>query len=239
MFSYDTGNPMDIHRKETLRNMTKCEMTGKLIPFDEVIHVNGKIVSEEGRRILLNKSDECSAEKPEEETIEQAFNIVYPSSARRVICVFIDSFLIALVWFLIILTSMVLGYDIVGSLEGSYFANFVYNMIFYGSFFAYNTFTQIRFGRAFGKILGKCFIIDKNGHPITRAGGLGRAFWSDGIHLINIIVWLLFPSLLTSSVSFFMLYSALNCISLFTDPQGRALHDLISGTTVIRSITPK
>ena len=202
-----------------------CEVTGRRVAADDAVEFQGRLVSAEGKEILLERLRNGEPVPGK--------GLVRPSFIRRLLCSLLDSIFLFFLWIM----SDVLIYDTPEATSMSQdFATGAYGWYVFGAAcpFVYYWLMQGAYGQTLGKMAGGFRVVNMDGSPLRWHTSLKRAFWSDGIDLIPVVVSIAAGSLSEGLILVTWLYSLVNCLALVTDGEfGRALHDRLAGTRVV------
>lgn len=223
---HESAPPQEGPGATSASEQVRCEVTGKLVRREDSVEFQGKIVSEEGKRILLerlygNEADAVS------KTLRR------PSFWRRFLCFLLDCLIVSGVM-------AVLNYAILGVTPGDSQSD-VYNPrevmanIFSGSVsFLYYWFMQAKYGQTVGKMAGAFRVVNMDGTPIDDRTSLVRAFWSDGYYTLLLVVVYFAPDMYIAVSIIVLLFVLASCLSLVADREyNRALHDRFAGTRTV------
>lgn len=205
-------------------HLVRCEITGKMVPPDDAVEFRGKLVSAEGKEILLERLRN-------NEELKTDRHLTRPSFWRRFLCSMLDAIVIAIVMgvlkaVFLIPESSVFDDDFSSRGYQAVLLRVVlvslYTAVFHGMY-----------GQTPGKMVGGFRVVNMDGTPITGRTAVVRAFWSDGYDLLPVILIVLAPDMewvwLISA-----LYGLANCIALIADTDyNRALHDRLAGTRTV------
>ena len=208
------------------RDLVRCDITGQMVPEDEIVEIQGYRVCAAGKQELLDRLQ--SGERMPGE-------LERPTVLRRFCCAFVDGLLLAL---LAVVVHVALGLPAFPT-EG-YSPGTVGKVVSAGVIgtlmgMAYFTLFHGLRGQTLGKMAGKCKVVCPDGSDI----GMSRAF----------VRWLCFagPQVITPLTPYFGSmeaartfnvvagsYTVINILFLLLDrDQNRALHDRLAGTRVI------
>jgi uncharacterized RDD family membrane protein YckC len=200
--------------------MGQCAVTGKMVPEDELVTIQGQRVCAEGKAILLERLKAGDAMPGE-------FEI--PSVRKRFRCIFVDGLIIGLPFSALIMVlarGMTVGPIMLGivSAIGALAA-----VIYFGQLHGMS-------GQSVGKKLGKLRVVTLEGGPITLQTGYVRAIAFAGPGILTGLAMMLGSPVITGSVGVVVgCYRLADMLfALFDRSQQRALHDRIAGTRVIR-----
>jgi uncharacterized RDD family membrane protein YckC len=208
------------------RNLVRCDITGQMVPEDEIVEIQGYRVCAAGKQELLDRLQ--SGERMPGE-------LERPTVLRRFGCAFVDGLLLALLGMVV---NIAIGIPAINT-EG-YTQRMVDRVVFAGVIgtlmgMSYFTLFHGLRGQTLGKMAGKCKVVRPDGSDI----GVSRAF----------VRWLCFvgPQVVSPFTPYFGSieavqtfglvaggYSIINILFLLLDrDQNRALHDRLAGTRVI------
>lgn len=221
----------------------QCEVTGKWLPEDETIEIQGMRVGAEGKEILLEqlRSGEGTGEKEK------------PTVLRRWGCMIIDGLIMGVVFVLI----SAVGGGVIGALTVMYgdeleedtkvrlisllpqVASLLYGVVV----LAYYTYFHGVKGQTPGKMVGHLYVVNPDGSPI----GVKTAFWRAvfyngpsmlmafllivGIGLMPLTSLDIITTVASLLVSVYLLVDVI--VALVDTKQQRALHDMLAKTRVV------
>lgn len=225
--------------RQDVRCTTKCEVTGEMIPVEEAVHFGGRIVSEKGRKILLEREYPFDDEGTIPDEPPSADSWARPSLVRRLGAWLFDAVLLVAGMTVLMLVAAATGREM--RLEFPFLAESTSNNALGALlFFLYFAAFQVLWGRTPGKALCGCRIVDLTGEPIAPWTGFSRAFWSYGVGALVVCVYFSFPKITNQYAWIAYYYEILDVLFLVFDvDQGRTLHDRLSGTRVVRTETPR
>ncbi|HEY1684666.1 MAG TPA: RDD family protein [Tepidisphaeraceae bacterium] len=214
--------------------MGQCAVTGKIVPEDELVTINGQRVCAEGKAILLQRLKAGEGAPGEMEK---------PPVLRRVGSIIVDIIILAIPgWIVQIMAGM-------GELGGRLSLPVVLvTLIMQVVTIVYFAQLHFRGGQTLGKMAGKIRVVNLDGTPISLQTAYIRALGYAGPSLLAalvtafvVLVWNVAarPSLLAGwfmiSIGFLVgTYGLANCLfALFDGTMQRAIHDRIAGTRVI------
>ena len=205
--------------------MVRCEVTGKPVPAEDAVEFQGKIVSAEGKAILLGilRNGGDPADHGRTESLRPGFWRRFLCSSLDMVILIAGVMVFAFVFFFAIDTRLT------GD-EELFVTWFAQAMVF-----VYYTVMHAVFGKTVGKMAGGVRVVTMAGEPIGWWTSLVRAFWYCGVTMVLAVAGTFIGggggSLLgiLSSV-----YNWANAIVLLADREyNRALHDLLAGTRVV------
>lgn len=200
-------------------NLVKCEVTGELLDAGQAFTFQGKLVSADGKKILLREMMGGGRAKGD--------SLPRPGLVRRWICFALDGVAVTM---LTIIASTILNTSIIteDQLESaqiellSVVISFAYLVILHGAF-----------GQTLGKMIGGIQVMNLDAQPISYKNAAIRGFWSSGIFCIPLFIATMSLGWGLISWLFIRLYGTVNVAALLTNTtQHRALHDRLSGTHV-------
>jgi uncharacterized RDD family membrane protein YckC len=198
--------------------MAQCTVTGKMVPEDELVAIQGHRVCAEGKAILLDRLK--SGESLPDERVK-------PSVWRRFCCIFVDGLIIGVPF--AILSAIVNrghdGYVIAGSIS---LLTTVVQIVYFGQMHASS-------GQTVGKKAGKLVVVNVDGSPITTGTAYVRALAYCGPGLLSGLATLAgIPALLVGATLVVSAWGLIDVIMALVDRQmQRSLHDRIAGTRVV------
>lgn len=205
--------------------MAQCQVTGRILPADDVVMFQGRLVSAEGKQVLLRHLMGGVA---------RALPLERPSFLRRLLCWLLDFAIRTIIVIPAVTVLYVAFLPYIMALLDTERVNFLGSFIGSGFAFAYYALFHGLWGKTLGKMAGGFRVVNMDGSAITMRTAVLRAFFSHGIFAISAAVGMFafFPGLILSVLSTF--YMLANIVSLPVDSlRNRALHDRIAGTKVI------
>ena len=209
-------------------DLARCEVTGTMHPPEDLVEFKGRLVSAEGKQILLRQL--MGAQIDGKATVR-------PSFWRRALCSALDYVLVIIMW------------GVIGGIVGGFLgAMFMPNMFGYMGMYApyielvvilgtvlYYTILHAAWGKSPGKMAGRYRVVAMDGSPVTFTKSFVRALFSNGYGLFALGIILLSYPYVNPLVPLISLgYFLVNCIVLLADGnQQRAIHDRVAGTRVI------
>lgn len=200
--------------------MGQCSVTGKIVPEDELVTINGQRVCAEGKAILLDRLRSGETLPGEWEK---------PSIIRRFLCSLLDGLVIVFPFSVLqgILTAT-LGEAAVATgvvaLVGT-----VAQIIYFGAMYASR-------GQSVGKIAGKLRVVnDNDGSPVTTGTAYIRALAYLGPGILSDLGAITgnAPIIIGASVIVGVWGLTDVIFALADTSRQRALHDRIAGTRVV------
>lgn len=204
--------------------MGRCGITGKIVPEDELVTLQGQRVCAEGKAILLERLKAGEALPGEAER---------PSVFRRFACIFVDGLLLAIP---VIVFNLVAGFTSVAAGSAGRLVLGMAQLVGIAIGITYFTLLHGTRGQTLGKMAGKLKVVRLDGLPMDIKTAFIRALGYEGINVLPaIFIMIAGPSLLQAVGSLIVgIYSIVNVLfALFDRNQQRALHDHIAGTRVI------
>jgi len=213
------------------RKLVRCEITGQMVPEDEIVEIDGHRVCAAGKEELLRRLRSGEGLPGEMER---------PSVLRRFACIFVDGLLLGVVGLL--LHFVILGTPFFNprdqnlrSLLADEAVASTLGVILGLAYFTY--FHGLR-GQTPGKMAGKIKVVNLDGSPITYSKALVRALFYSGPQLLTPITFFIVlesPGAATAFQVVVGIYAIVNVLcALFDRAQQRALHDRLAGTRVIK-----
>ena len=205
--------------------MGQCSITGKLVPEDELVTIQGHIVCAEGKAILLERLKSGEMLPGEVET---------PTFWRRFGCMFIDGLIVGVPT--AIATNVIGGAPAPGTfVPAGYVAvgvvslvAVVLEIVYFGQMHGVR-------GQTVGKMAGKLFVVNLDGSPVSLKTAYVRAVAYIGPSILSGLAY--FTGNLTVVVIAGVVagaYWLTNVLFALCDRNmQRALHDRIAGTRVI------
>lgn len=202
--------------------MGQCSITGKMVPEDELVTIQGHRVCAEGKAILLERLKSGEAMPGEDER---------PTVLRRFGCIFLDGLIIGVPF-------AVLNGVVTAMLGRSTSASFVLGLLS-----LLTTTVQVVYfgqmhgssGQTLGKKAGKLVVVNLDGSPISVRTGYIRALAYSGPGYLSGLAMLVgIPGIvLISSVAVGLWGLTDTLLALFDRSMQRSLHDRIAGTRVV------
>jgi uncharacterized RDD family membrane protein YckC len=202
--------------------MGQCAVTGKMVPEDELVTIQGKCVCAEGKAILLERLRAGETMPGELER---------PTVLRRFGCSFLDGLILGVPSALI---GAAVGFGAMAGGSGEVGVVVLVTAVLQTAYIAYFTLMHGSRGQSVGKIAGKLIVVNLDGSPITMGTAFTRALAYHGPGYLNAVALLLSAEaagITNISVSGYLLANVL--FALFDRGQQRALHDRIAGTRVV------
>lgn len=207
--------------------MIRCEVTGKLVPAEDAVEFQGRMVSAEGKNLLLRSLMGGQS---------TSGILIRPSFWRRLGCTILDNIIVSIVVFpTVVVTTIVLLQFFPPSSGGEGLVNGVGQVLSGIISVAYFTIFHAIWGKSLGKMAGRYRVVNMaDGSPISFSTALFRAFWFAGIYMIPglaMMIWM--PAgLVIGLIAAF--YGLGNSLALVIDSEyNRALHDRLAGTRVV------
>jgi uncharacterized RDD family membrane protein YckC len=199
--------------------LAQCSVTGKMVPEDELVTIQGHRVCAEGKAILLERLKSGEALPGESEK---------PTVLRRFGCIFLDGLIIGVP--LAIINAVIARGGASPATLGliSLVGNTV-NVIYFGQLHGSR-------GQSVGKMAGKLKVVNNlDGSPITLQTAYVRALAYVGPSYLSGLALVLGNGALIGVASIAVgAYGIINVLmALFDKNRQRALHDRIAGTRVI------
>ncbi len=217
--------------------MVICDVTGKLVPEDETVVLHGKRVGAEGKALLL---DQLAAGMLVGGEMEK------PSIWARWGAMIVDGFVLGAVY---IAAGVVFGVGAfaamsasdggaavgaTGAVVGLAAITVGVNLVS----IAYFALLHARNGQTLGKMAAKIRVVNLDGSSITFSTALIRALWYQGPGLITGAIGVIGAALGTPDLmqlgNLATLYIIASIITALVNSHQRSIHDLLSGTRVIR-----
>ena len=221
----------------------QCSITGIWVPADELVMFQGRLVSAEGKQIML---DRMMAGDPVDATVTR------PSVLRRFGCIFLDNLIIMVPIMIVAMIGMVGTFNQIIKSDQMrsatqpvlYQQNYTYqgfsDLFTFVIALCYFALLHARNGKTFGKMAGHLQVLNMDGTPISARTAWIRSFvfvWSNlftGLCLLFIlpIVGSAIVLTITGLIGFGWIVADVVCALVDTRMQ-RSLHDRIAGTRVI------
>lgn len=99
--------------------------------------------------------------------------------------------------------------------------------------FVYFAFMHSAWRKSLGKMVCGMHVTIADGSGVTRRKAVVRAFWSSGICALPLAALPISPAAFKLALLGVILYALANAITILTNPEQRALHDIIVGSRVI------
>lgn len=213
--------------------MGRCSVTGKMVPEDELVTIQGQRVCAEGKAILLQRLKAGEGIPGEMEK---------PGVLRRVGCIILDSIILGVPFLIVAIAVGGVTFGSSGATAGMGVVTSVIAVIYFGQMHAMK-------GQTLGKMAGKIVVVNMDGSPISMPTAYIRAVAYAGPRVISAILTLFLMLSINAApgarnmgviaaVGFIgglvWLYYLVDCLFALFDGSGqRALHDRIAGTRVI------
>jgi uncharacterized RDD family membrane protein YckC len=211
--------------------LVRCEITGQMVPEDEIVEIDGRRVSAAGKEELLRRLR--SGERLPGE-------LERPTVLRRFACIFVDILLLGAVFALIQFTMLGTVFSNPRSLN-------VQRLVAHATMASvltiviglayFSLFHGLR-GQTPGKMAGKIKVVNPDGTAISYPKALVRALFYDGPQLLAPLTFsfaLQSPEVVNVFNGVGIVYGIANVLfALFDRAQQRALHDRLAGTRVIK-----
>jgi len=200
--------------------MGQCAITGKVVPEDELVLINGQRVCAEGKAILLDRLKSGESLPGELEK---------PSILRRFLCVLLDVVILGVPFGIL---SFVLASSNPGSIAtigAVQLIAVVVEIFYFGAMHAAR-------GQTVGKMAGSLKVVNNSdGSPITTQAAYIRALAYIGPSLLSGLTVLAGSTVLIMIANVIVYgYGLTNVIFALVDTsRQRALHDRIAGTRVV------
>ncbi len=215
--------------------MSQCSVTKKWFPEDEIVTLQGQLVSAEGKQILLDRL----------RTGEQAPGaLLRPGTAARFWCIFLDLLLMGVLETIVNYAVVKSDWKPHGNIWLQYLLQLVamaltlsLSILYFGLLHGWK-------GKTLGKMVGNLRVVNMDGTPISKTKGLARAaVFRFGLILMLIMTF--FALLTVNKPSFGAVFNLRivvpwvwllldGLVALADTRMQRSLHDRICGTRVIR-----
>jgi uncharacterized RDD family membrane protein YckC len=214
-----------------------CEVTGEVLPRSALVRFQGKLVSERGKQILIERIKSGEGVELREKLL--------PGPWRRFGCVLLDNLIL---FFTSDIVSFVIGYGIGEHLQHTHASTsqihqaifelqlwgavigFALNVLYYGLMHYF-------FGSTIGKFAGKEKVIRADGGKITFLQSIFRELimWFGCVFIIALIAFKGIAGM-AAGEAMLILWLLFDWLFIIVDRHDRrALHDRIAGTRVIFS----
>lgn len=212
--------------------LVRCEVTGKLVPPEDIVEFQGVKVSVEGKNLLLREL-RGGYNADSDQVFVDVEQLVRPSFWRRLLCSLLDGVIVTFSLAFIMVAAFV-GYYLLYDQrpdETSPPVRFMALIAVPVFILLYDFLFISRYGKTPGKMAGKFRVVKTDGSPVDKTSALIRALFSN--MPVGILVFFL-PSIEKATDYFTYSYSILTCIVLIADTQcQRAIHDWAAGTRVV------
>ena len=206
--------------------MGQCMITGKYVPEDELVTIQGYRVCAEGKAILLERL-KAGDQMPGE--------LEKPSVLLRFGCIFLDGLIFAI-------PAMVLAMVLVGGATlaagranaplisgGITLVLTAAQLIYFGAMHAAR-------GQTLGKMAGKIRVVNLDGSPISAKTAYVRALAYTWPNLVQGVLQLSgAPAVVQLASGILAVWSLADVITALINSQQRSLHDIIAGTRVVKN----
>ena len=198
--------------------MAQCSITGKMVPEDELVTIQGQQVCAEGKAILLERLKSGEALPGEKEK---------PTALRRFSCIFVDGLILGVPFAVI--------NAVIGHTPGAYFdlglvaiLSTSIQIIYFGQMHASG-------GQTLGKKAGKLVVVNLDGSPISGGTAYLRAAAYAGPNYLSAIALLVGAQPLVGLAGLLVgVWGISDVIFALVDrTRQRSLHDRIAGTRVV------
>ena len=216
--------------------MVQCEITGKWVPQDEIITIEGRQVCAEGKAELLDRLK--SGERLPGE-------LERPSVLRRLGAMIVDGIVMGVVNYSI--GFLILGSALFGAAQATTAAGITvgFGVWQLGSIViltAYYTLMHGKYGQTLGKMAVKIKVLNGNGSPISMNTAFLRFIYYNGPAMIGMIiisisaiigsdVLVMVSGVINSVAGIYILVSAI--MAIVDREQQRAIHDRLAKTRVV------
>ena len=204
--------------------MGQCEVTGQIVPEDDLVTLHGQRVCAEGKAILLERLR--SGEAMPGETMK-------PTVLRRFSCIFVDGLIIGVPT--AIATALVSQQRTQGQQQAFFMIGVVtilstaVAVLYFGAMHASR-------GQTLGKMAGKLKVVnDADNSPISPSTAYTRALLYSGPSFVTGAAYFTATPVFMSIASLVVgVYGITNVVLALVDrDRQRALHDRVCGTRVI------
>ncbi|GJM24078.1 MAG: hypothetical protein DHS20C16_04930 [Phycisphaerae bacterium] len=214
----------------------QCEITGKWVPEDELIIIQGKRVCAEGKAELLDRLRGGEAMPGELEC---------PTALRRFGCMFVDNLVMSLFGFVVGMVFGVGGFGLFGGATPTGINTFTAILqVVVGTIIplAYYVGYHGKTGQTPGKKMGKIKVVRIDGSDINYNIAFWRILWYQGpgmvVGFISLLAIASTSNALLAVVGIFAIlngiYYLVNALAALLDKgKQRAIHDRLAGTRVI------
>ena len=230
--------------EEPENGMERCQITGKMVPRDQIVVFHGYRVCAEGKAEILRRLRTGQAMPGELEA---------PTVTRRFLAMTLDGFIIMLFMFA---TGSLAGYDpfsegLGGSMGGATgeeaLNRFRYGcgmyVLFNLSIIAYYTLFHASLGQSIGKMALGIMVVDAQGRRPTHRVAAIRALVYEGVDLFSSVLLLAVtdPGMIDAYLAMtpmvsFSWYVA-DAIAALADPaEQKSIHDRLAGTRVVMKV---
>jgi uncharacterized RDD family membrane protein YckC len=209
---------MTIQDNASSPHMAQCSITGKMVPEDELVTIQGQRVCAEGKAILLERLQSG-------ETLPGELR--KPTVIRRFGCIFLDGLIIVLP--LAILAGLLAGRLASPFVSGAVSVfTVIVEIVYFGQMHGSG-------GQTIGKKAGKLMVVNLDGSKISMQTAYVRAIAYVGPGVLSGLATISGNVLLASVAAMIVgLYGLANMLAaVFDTKEQRALHDRIAGTRVI------
>ncbi|MFO7898494.1 MAG: RDD family protein [Planctomycetota bacterium] len=208
--------------------LVRCEVTGKMVPADEIVEIHGRQVCAEGKAILLERLKSGEALPGE---------LRRPTVLRRFVCILLDVIILGTIGlavaFVLGTSAMWMGPGDAASPVRLGLANLVVlaiTVVYFG-------YMHGALGQTLGKMAGRIKVVNMDGSDIAMGRGFVRALWYAGPDLITPFLLLagIGAAIVTGMGYLSFVYTLVDVILALVDTdKQRSLHDRLSGTRVIQ-----
>ena len=201
--------------------MGQCSVTGKIVPEDELVTIQGQRVCAEGKAILLARLKAGDAMPGELER---------PTVLRRFCCILLDVIIIGLPFGIL---SAILG----GNKPGGHIVGGIVSLVGAIAAIVYFAAQHAARGQTVGKKAGNIRVVNNaDGSPITTSQAYIREMVYGGPSVIAALVTFTGSAVITGLVGLLVGgFGLANLIVALVDrSRQRAIHDRIAGTRVVK-----
>lgn len=214
-------------------HLVRCDVTGMMVPADEVVVFQGQTVSAEGKAVLLDrlKSGEALPGQSEKPTFLQRFGAFMLDNVIAWFVLFVLAFAIGII-------VAVTGYDFSGmeSEKGVMLFQGGAQLLWVTIIIAYYTIMHGSTGWTLGKKAVQLRVVTLDGSGISYKTAFLRSIFVLGPQILVPFAFLLIPHIAAAVIIglLYWPYLITNIVLTFSDTtHQRSLHDRIAGTKVI------
>jgi uncharacterized RDD family membrane protein YckC len=213
--------------QEVPPGMGRCEVTGKIVPADELVVLGGQTVCAEGKAILLERMKAGEAMPGEAER---------PTVLRRFGCMLLDGLIL---WVPAAIVGVVTGALGAGGAAASMTSAMIViglgQLLIVAIYVGYFGIMHGTRAQTVGKMAGSLKVVRLDGKPMDMQTGFIRAIAYQGPSVIPAIAIMIGNPIIQMAASIAVsVYALANLlVALFDRHQQRAIHDRIAGTRVI------
>lgn len=217
---------------EGLNEVVQCEITGEWLPEEDTVVFQGKRVSAQGKQILMDQLQAGELLPGEMEA---------PTRLTRLGCIILDGIIFLPIGVILgaVLAMLFISQGSMSSPVNAPRIEQSANLIVALVTLCYFALMHKAYGKTVGKMAGKIKVVKMDGSPISSGQAWLRALVYSGLGFIPAVIVLVLgdAGLQIAGVLSILVgvFGIANCLAVLFHPEQRAIHDMISGTRVIRA----